>query len=233
MEPVTWQYRIGAPDGRALVFKFKLDPDTFETRDPRPAAPPKWTELTNHQCPNCPLKPDAHPHCPAAIALARVLDSIGKFDTLALVIAELTVPERTVSAKVPLAKALGSLAGLVIATSGCPRTAFLRPMARNHLPFATPDETLYRVVSMYLLAQYFVAKQGGEPDRELAHLTDRYRELQTVNTAMAARLKSAYASGPAANAITALDLFSHQLPIDVRLDLDRIRRLFEPYLTTT
>jgi hypothetical protein len=231
MELAALQYRLALADGRALTFRLRLDPATFETLEPVPPAPPAWTELTNHQCPNCPLTARERPHCPAAVALARVLDGFAAAEAYAPVLAELTTPERTISARVPLARALSSLAGLVMATSGCPRTAYLRPMARFHLPFATSDETLYRVASMYLLAQYFVAKQGGAADTALEALADRYRELQTVNTAMTARLKSAYAAGPAAAAITALDLFSHQLPFDVRSNLDRIRRLFEPYLT--
>ena len=40
-------------------------------------------------------------------------------------------------------------------------------MARFHLPLASSAETIYRSVSMYFMAQYFLAKEGKEPDLEL------------------------------------------------------------------
>lgn len=231
MEFVYIQYRFGFPSGRELAFKLRLDPNTFESVEATPASPPAWTALTNRQCPNCPLKPDERPLCPAAIGLSRVLESFMNLDAFAPVQVEVTTPERSFLNKLPIQKALSSFAGLIIATSGCPHTVFLRPMARFHLPFATADETLYRATSMYLLAQQFRHKQGEAPDLAFEGLTDRYRELQTVNTAMTDRLKNAYGKSAAAQAIGTLDLFSHNLPYDIRSELSRLRRLFEPYFS--
>jgi len=43
----------------------------------------------------------------------------------------------------------------------------LKPMVRFHLPFASIEETKYRAISMYLLAQYFLYQQGSQPDWDL------------------------------------------------------------------
>jgi len=58
-------------------------------------------------------------------------------------------------------RAISALMGLIMATSGCPKTAYLKPMARFHLPLASEDEAVYRVTSMYLLAQYFLKLEVG------------------------------------------------------------------------
>jgi hypothetical protein len=231
MEFVYIQYRFGFPGGRELSFKLRLDPNTFESVEATPPSPAAWTTLANHQCPNCPLRPEERPLCPAALGLSRVLESFMSLDAFAPVQVEVTTPERTFLAKLPTQKALSSFAGLIMATSGCPHTVFLRPMARFHLPFANADETLYRATSMYLLAQHFRQKQGETPDLAFDGLTERYRQLQTVNTAMTDRLKSAYGRSAAAQAIGTLDLFAHNLPYDIRSDLEHLRRLFEPYFS--
>ena len=230
MDFVYLQYRILMPGGREFNHKLRLDPSTYEIVEATPAEPPTWAALTNQQCPNCPLSSQTRPFCPAALGLARVLDHFTNVDAFLPTQTEVTMPERTMVAKVPLQKALSSLAGLIMATSGCPRTAFLRPMARFHLPFATDDETLYRATSMYLLAQYLIAKQGGSADYEMNELVDRYRELQTVNNAMADRLKAVYGK-PGAQTLVNLDLFSHNLPYDIRSELSRLRKLFQSLIS--
>jgi hypothetical protein len=230
MDFVYLQYHIHMPGGREFTHKLRLDPNSWEIVEATPDQPPAWTALTHRQCPNCPLTSPPRAHCPAALGLARVLDHFTNVDAFLPTQTEVTTPERVMVAKVPLQKALSSLAGLIMATSGCPRTAFLRPMARFHLPFANDDETLYRATSMYLLAQYLIARQGGGADYEMNGLVDRYRELQTVNTAMAERLKEAYGK-PGAQTLVNLDLFSHNLPYDIRSELSRLRKLFHSLLS--
>jgi hypothetical protein len=144
---------------------------------------------------------------------------------------EVTTPERTYSAPRTLQKGLSSLVGLLMATCGCPRTRFLMPMARFHLPFSTDEETLYRASTMYLLAQFFRAKQGMVPDLELEGLSDLYRQLQTVNDAMSERLREGARRETASHAIVSLDLFSHTLPFDIRSSLSRLRHLYDGYFS--
>ena len=35
---------------------------------------PAWTRLDFHQCPNCPLTPATHPHCPMAARFAGLVE---------------------------------------------------------------------------------------------------------------------------------------------------------------
>jgi len=192
--------------------------------------PPAWTVLDFHKCPNCPLDIARHRHCPAALRLAPALEDFAGLTPVRPVHAEVATPERNFSAQLPLARVLSSLVGLIMATSGCPRTRFLLPMARFHLPFANDEETLYRAVSTYLLGQYYKGKQGHQPDVDLEGLAALYRELQVVNSAMTARLRASSGESRLAQALVSLDLFAHSLPFDIKSSLVRIRRLFEAYL---
>jgi hypothetical protein len=121
--------------------------------------------------------------------------------------------------------------GLVIATSGCPYTVYLKPMARFHLPLAGEEETIYRAASMYLLAQYFRRGAGMPEDGSLAGLKQIYRDLQVVNTAMAERLRAVAEQDSAVNALVLLDLFAKTVPYSIEDFLADVRYLFEPYLS--
>jgi hypothetical protein len=119
--------------------------------------------------------------------------------------------------------------GLIIATSGCPHTAFFRPMARFHLPLATEAETLYRAVSMYLLAQYFLKNEGRPADLDLAGLKNIYANVGIVNRAVADRIRNATKKDSAINALVLLDVFTMALPFAIEDSLQDLRYLFTPY----
>ena len=72
------------------------------------------------------------------------LKTLVSFDTVGVTV---TQAERTVYAETSAQQAMSSVLGLIMATSGCPWTDHLRPMARFHLPFASEAETVYRSVS--------------------------------------------------------------------------------------
>jgi hypothetical protein len=120
--------------------------------------------------------------------------------------------------------------GLVMATSGCPHTAFFKPMARFHLPLASEEETVYRATSMYLLAQYFLKKEGQNADLELKGLREIYHNMHTVNTAIAERLRGASETDSTVNAIVLLDMYALTLPYVIDESLEEIRHLFRPFL---
>jgi hypothetical protein len=232
MEFVYIVYRFHLAAGREMEFRVRLDPATFEAVESTPAVLPDWTALSFHRCPNCPLDPATRPHCPAALRFVQIVEKLGDMSPYVNVQVDVTTPERTYSAPRSLQKGLSSLVGLLMATCGCPRTRFLTPMARFHLPFSTDEETLYRTSTMYLLAQYFRFKQGEKPDLELEGLSDLYRELQVVNDSMTERLREGARRDTASHAIVSLDLFSHTLPFDIRSSLSRLRHLYDSYFTT-
>jgi hypothetical protein len=225
---ITYRFRVA--EGRTLEFTLQIEPHTMEIIAAAPAQPPAWCALSFHQCPNCPLAPADHPNCPAALKLIPIVERCAGLNAFSDARIEVTTTERTTSAVRPLQKGLSSLVGLIMATSGCPRTAYLKPMARFHLPLASEEETLYRAASMHLLAQYFLHKQSAPTDLDLQGLTAIYQDLQSVNTAMSARLQAAAGTTSATHALMSLDLLSHILPFDFKTSLADLRPLFAAYL---
>ncbi len=162
MSKVALKYHFTFPDSRERTFELELDRDTAELSSPTDPNPPAWTELGFHQCTGCPLEKSKVSHCPAAVHLSTVIDGFTDLVSYDKVRVEVETDERAVIATLSAQQALASLMGLIMASSGCPRTAVFRPMARFHLPFSNESETAYRVAAMYLVAQHFIAREGGE-----------------------------------------------------------------------
>ncbi|NLG77623.1 MAG: hypothetical protein GX535_15440, partial [Xanthomonadaceae bacterium] len=138
--------------------------------------------------------------------------------------------ERSVTATLSAQQALASLMGLVMASSGCPKTAVFRPMARFHLPFSSESETAYRVAAMYLVAQHFAHRDGAPSDLNLDQLERVYRGVHAVNRGMAQRLRAATRQDAIVNAIVLLDVYSSLVPAAIHDILDEIRPAFEALL---
>jgi hypothetical protein len=223
-------YRLSFEDGSQREIDLRFDSRTLERIDIEADDPPAWTALTFEQCRNCPLAADDHPHCPAALSVMKLVSGCAGMFSYTDVHVTVTTPERITSGNTTLQRAISSLLGLSMSTSGCPHTVFFKPMARFHLPLAGEEETIYRATSMYMLAQYFLIKDGREPDTDLSGLVDIYQAMQVVNTAMAKRLRAASDKDAAVNAIVNLDLFAKAMPYSVEESLEEIRYLFTPYL---
>ncbi|GJJ03224.1 hypothetical protein RugamoR64_37620 [Duganella rhizosphaerae] len=191
-----------------------------------PARLPAWTALEFEQCPNCPLRPGSMAHCPIAVRLVPLIAIMGKLHSYEQVEVRVEMAERNVVKLTTVQRGVGALMGLLAASSACPRTEFLRPMAHFHLPFASEEETIYRSASTYLLEQYFIARNGGVPDWELDGLKARYLALQSVNSAMARRLRHAVDEDGAINALVILDLLAKALPYSIDDKLDDIKAAF-------
>ena len=145
MSKVALTYRFTFPDSQERVFELEMDRDTAELAQPEVREPPPWTALTFNQCAGCPFKPSDRPHCPAALQLAGVIEGFTDLVSYDKVRVSVESEERQVVATLPAQQALASLMGLIMASSGCPNTAVVRPMARFHLPFSSESETAYRV----------------------------------------------------------------------------------------
>lgn len=194
---------------------------------------PDWTKLDVHQCSNCPLSVEEYPTCPLAAALVDPIAAFSDVMSYETVSVEVVTPERVVTYELSAQNAVGSLMGLVMATSGCPRTSFFRPMARFHLPLSTQTETLYRAASMYMLAQYFRRQDGDAADLTFRGLSDVYAELETLNVAMAGRLRTAIERDAAVNAVVILDFFAKNWAFSIEEHLAEIKPLFGSYLTAS
>ncbi|MDA3898821.1 MAG: hypothetical protein PF482_21990 [Desulfobacteraceae bacterium] len=222
------------------VFKFnglhetvdiKLDADTLEIVNKPGGNLPAWAQLDFHKCPHCPLDTGIHSVCPVAECLVDIVarfDKILSYDEVDL---EIITSARKVFQHTTAQRGIGSLLGILFPASGCPHIAFFKPMVRFHLPMATREETIFRATGMYLLAQYYLEKQGRKVDFDFAGLTQIYENLNVLNIHMAERLRGATQSDSSINAIIMLDVFTHALPFVIEDQLEEIRNLFTPYFS--
>ena len=223
-------YRLRTESGARAQFAVRLDPATLALQTAPHAVAPAWAGLAHHQCADCPLDAQQMALCPMAAALAELLDFSRTLVSHSELHVTVIVPEREVQAVTSAQRALSSVMGLLMATCACPDVAWLRPMARFHLPLASEEETLYRAASMYLLAQYFRQQHGAAPDFTLAGLRRRYQRIHVINVAMSERLRGAVAQDAPVNAVVLLDLFAKAMPFSLDESLVELEYLFQHYL---
>jgi len=225
-----FHYKISLSDNRLLEFNLEIDEATETFIAPVHSSPPFWSHLDYQQCENCPLSKAESPHCPVALNLVPLIELCSSSVSYENVKMEVVTAERTVSNdNTTLQRVLSSILGLIMATSPCPHTEYLKPMARFHLPLASPEETIYRTTSMFLLAQYFRHKAGLTTTLELDELTRIYQNLQIVNRALARRFRAAISEDATLNAIILLDLLSQSVTWSIEDGLEELRYLFKRY----
>jgi hypothetical protein len=151
------------------------------------------------------------------------LKALVSFDTVGVTV---TQTERTMHAETTAQQAMSSVLGLIMATAGCPWTDHLRPMARFHLPFASEAETVYRSISMFLLACEIT---GSRMTQGFAEFEELYRNLHVVNRDMSRRLGAATRTDPARNAMALLDSYTTLLPAALEDSFDELKPLFEAW----
>lgn len=227
--PYTIRYRFKLTAGVHEIIDLQFEPGTLALVSIRTAELPGWAKLDFHQCPHCPLSTTSHRYCPLAANLSRLVDKFERLLSFDNVDLEVTTTERSISQRTTAQSAISSIMGLMMATSGCPHTAFFRSMARFHLPLANEEETVYRVTATYLLAQYFRKKRGEAMDIDLRGLRQIYENMQVINTAVADRLRAATGSDSFLNAITILDSFAQTVPMVIEESLGDVEYLFDAY----
>jgi len=226
---VTYEFRF--PAGPAKQFVLELQRPELDLVTPVPKPPPSWTQLTHHQCPNCPLTPETHPLCPVAVHLADVIEFFKDHFSTEEAEIVVRVESREYHKRAAVQQGVSSLMGLYMVTGGCPVMNKLRPLVHTHLPFATVKETMFRAVSMHLLAQYFLRKQGRRPDWQLKTLVQIYEEIRRVNSAFVRRLLSIQPKDASLNALVGLDCFATATAFSIAEDsLREIEPLFHAYL---
>lgn len=228
MTPTRIRYRFVLPDGSHERFDLFFDAADFRLLNPQPAQLPFWTELQFNQCEHCPLKAATSPHCPIAVQLVGVIERLERVISYDQVRVDVRTAERLVSQETTAQQALSSLLGLIMGTSDCPHTTFLRPMARFHLPLASESETIYRSTTAYALAQLLRAQGDAAAgvDSAFAGLKEAYARLHKVNRGIARRLGAATSKDPARNALVLLDAYTTLLPDAIDQSLADMQPLF-------
>jgi len=224
-------YLFKFEDNNSKEFTINLDDKTLDLLVTPSPSPEEWTKLECCKCSNCPLSSQKHPYCPIALNIKNVINFCKDMFSYEKVFVTVKTEQREYSKKTALQKAVGSLIGIYMVTSGCPIIDKLRPMVKFHLPFATGDETIYRAISMYLTAQFFLQKEGEKPDWQLNNLKKIYADINTVNSCFIKRLHQMQVEDAVLNAIVRLDCFASLLNISLKDDnLNELSQLFRKYL---
>lgn len=222
MRQFTYEFRFDS--GELIRFTVDLERAAAPVPDRPPPAP--WADLGYHQCSICPLRTEASPHCPVALDLQEV--AAGFSQVLSYTEAEIVVisEERTYGQRMDVQSGLKSLLGLIMGSSACPVLSRLRPMAWFHLPFASVDETIYRVAGAFLLREYYAHRDGREPQLALPQLDSLYGDLQSLNRDFMTRLRAASQRDANLNAVNILFSLSAVVALTWTEKLDELRALF-------
>ena len=227
----TIEYEFKLRDGSRKQFSVRLEKPSLSLVAENTTTVRPWTRLKHHQCPNCPFKPQEHLDCPIAANLVDVIESFK--DSVSIEEADITIrsESREYHKRSTVQYGIGSLMGLYMVTSGCPIMDKLRPMVYTHLPFSTLEETIYRAISMYLLAQFFREQQGQTPDWKLEKFVQIYKDIATVNESFTRRLLSINPRDASLNALVGLDCFASAAAFStVEDNLKEFQSLFHAYL---
>lgn len=228
---VIYNYKFIFSSGKEKTFEVKLDARTLNLIRSNQALTPEWTRLGFFKCPNCPLNEAEYKFCPVAINMAELIDFFKDLISYEEVDVIIDTQERRYTKRAALQYAVGSLVGIYMVTSGCALLEKLKPMVRFHLPFATPQETTYRALSMYLVSQYFLYKRGKQPDWDLKNLAKIYSNVRVVNENFCKRLTSLEVEDASLNAVVMLDLFASYVNFFLEENMvEEIEQLFAPYL---
>lgn len=228
------EYVLYPDNNEPVSFRVSLDPfsETYIFTDAENA--PAWTLLENNKCSHCPLSAEDFRLCPLAERVVPFVKKLSHLSSTEEMRVDVTQFDRTRQMLAPVQDVLSSLLGLFIATSDCPHTHFLRPMAYFHLPLADADETIYRVMSMYRLAQFFKKAKTGRAYAGFGKLEYLYEQLTEVNHKLSERIRVALKDQDnkqdgTINAITMLDALSQYVPASLDDAVDELEPIFLGY----
>lgn len=217
MSVISYKLHLGS--GQPILF-------SVETERQAAIAPtarqPFWTQLEHHQCPNCPLAGSGHSHCPAALDIEHIVETYSHVDSHVEVDVDVQIGDRRHSKRTDVQTALQSLLGLTLATSACPVLSQMKGPGRLHMPFASVEETLFRMVGAYFVGQYLKSRQGVAADFTLDSLRQLYSEVQTVNRYLKRRLDDAVSRDANTNAVVSLMSMAMLVSFSLDQQLDEL-----------
>ncbi len=226
---LTFEYVYKFKNGLIKKFQLNLDREFLSLQVDRRPDPPLWALLNHKKCENCPLDVKMHTYCPVALNFTDIAEQFRDMLSHEEVVVTVTTEERTYAAETTVQQGLSPLIGIIMAASGCPVLDHLKPMVRFHLPFASLDETVFRMVSMYLLVQYYCNQDGKKAEWRLDGLTKVYAEVGIVNRDFANRLRDAAKKDANLNALVNLDCFASMVPLVADDTLKAIKPYFSAY----
>ncbi len=230
-EEYNFKYTFKFDEGNVTSFDIRINQEDVSLIPEVKESYPDWAMLDFNKCPNCPLDSAEVKYCPMATSIVDVVSPF--VEVISYEEVEVTVEsnERTYYRKGGLQEGLSSLLGLYMATSGCPNLKKLRPMAANHLPFSSLEETVYRVLSMYALALLLKGHTFKNSEEDFDELKDLYENIGIVNEQFCMRLRHFEKEDSNVNAVIILNNFAQFVPLSVSEDmLGDVKQLFKHYL---
>lgn len=218
------EYTFTMDDGKVLHYRVDYERPREHILDARQY--PSWTRLEFHQCPNCPLSRSEYSHCPVAVDTHEIVQGFSEIISCKEVDILVKTPEREYFKRTDAQTGLRAIIGFIMASSACPISSMMRGMAFYHLPFASVDETVYRVTSSYLLKQYYLQKKGLKPDFEFEGLKVYFKEMQTVNFHVLDRIRDASEADANLNVLATLFTISSMISLTLDRHLKEIEHLF-------
>ncbi len=224
---LVYRYRFRFPDGSERGIEIKLDYETLALVSPPRESYPAWTALGVEQCPPCPLEADSHPRCPVAERFVDIVDVFRDWRSYAMVDTTVESRNRSYSKRTSLQEAASAVIGIINVSSGCPILNKLRPMLGTHLPFMDPDESAYRTIGNYLIAQHFLQRSGHKADWGLEGLRTLLHDCHVVNACLTSRLRKLEIQDAALNALAVLNMQGEITSMSLASDdLARWERIF-------
>ena len=226
MGVLKFRYEFDLDDAETRSYDLQIDESDLRLVNAPSGDLPEWTELEFSKCEHCPLRAEDRSHYPIAVNIAQVAEEFHDRTSFEETEVRVIGPERTYAKRLPLQRGLFSILGLIMATSDCPHTRFLRPMARFHLPFASSMETIVRTVSMFLLRRHFESHANDEERFDLSQLDEHYAALNGVNRGIVERIRSIATGDADANAIIILHSLAVLLSQSLADELTEVAELF-------
>ncbi len=229
---LKYSYHFKFENGIESLFEIFLEPTTLQIIRKSKKEPAEWTKFENFECAHCPLDKDEYKFCPVAVNLQELIEFFSEKTSFEKVKVTVDTKERSYFKDTDMQSAVGSLIGIIMPASGCPILAKLRPMLRFHLPFATIEETEFRVFAMYALAQFLRHKTGKQPDWELKSLVKLYDDIQKINTNVVSKIAKLENQDASINSVVVLNNFANFVSMDLDdEDFSRLTGLFGSWMT--
>jgi hypothetical protein len=232
-ETIWYKYILKFKNQEEMTFDIQLDKKTLELTD-EVLETPTWATRKEFGCKNsiCDLKNEDY--CPVAQIVQKLIKAFKNILSTEVVRVTVISEQRTCTKECAIQVAVGSVTGIYISTCGCPVFNKLKPMVRFHLPFASLEETEFRVFSTYLLAQFLRGRKNLSQDFQFTELNHLYRDIVTINKLAAVKIQELAKSDAAVNGLMILNTFAQMVSFDIEdNDLTHLEILFNSWLESS
>ncbi|MEG8947961.1 DUF6901 family protein [Rosettibacter firmus] len=230
-EVLKYTYTFIFNNGTEKKFEILLDKNTLDLISSNQTEVADWAKRENFQCANDLCNSKFEKYCPIAVNIDNIIKFFSDINSYETVKIYAEVDERTYFKETSVQKGVSSLIGIIMPVSGCPVLSKLKPLVRFHLPFASIEETEFRVISMYLFVQYMIMQRGGTPDWEMKKLKQIYEDILKINRVLSERVANLENKDASINAIVALDNFAQFISSSLEYnDLSDFENIFKEWL---